>query len=696
MFKLLKVVRIALIVLIFCFFISALAGEQKEKSSSSDLNSQIQQSQYRANPLPIFPETLTTQAIPPPVIRYVPAPTESRIIQLKKGVAIVNPNIQIHPSSTTQSEMTITTHPLNSDIVLVGCNAFYVVIDTIFGSQGWYYTTDGGNNWSGSDTFATHSDTTLWMSDPAVGIDLDGNLFFNALYFTPGGPGADPRFLFVSQSTDNGSNWSELLVPNSTTGEDKNHLVVDVNAGSTFKNYLYTAFTNLRVTPWAILFSRSTDRGASFSSTPVSIGGSILGTTGGLGVNLAVGPNGEVYAAWSANNVWPPSSSTPTKLGFNKSSDGGASWQTAKSIRSVLGLPNFLNKGGNSVRVGTLPSMSVDRSSGPRTGWIYIVYVERNPTTPDVFLVRSTDGGGSWSNPIKVNQDTSGKDQWFPWISVDPITGALFVVYYDSRNFPANDSAQVYISVSVDGGETFEDLLVSDVPFLPAPIPGLATGYSGDYIGISALNGVAWPCWNDNRTGIHQAYTSKVVFIEIGQPKISALPETLDFGQVILGHPETLTVNVRNLGYPDTLEVSNISSDNSAFKSLNTTFSVPGASSQPVKVEITPTLALKDDSTGTLTIANNDTSNSNLAVPLLARLKCDWKPGDVNGDGGVNLTDIIGLVNHVFKGSPAPVPSCKGNVNGVSPLNLTDVIYLVNYVFKGGPLPVKTNVCCKN
>ncbi|HKZ21977.1 MAG TPA: hypothetical protein VJ165_02115 [candidate division Zixibacteria bacterium] len=221
---------------------------------------------------------------------------------------------------------------------------------------------------------------------------------------------------------------------------------------------------------------------------------------------------------------------------------------------------------------------------------------------------------------------------------------------------------------------------------------GTLFAYMGSYIGIAARQGIVWPCWMDNRTGLLQVYTSKVVYDSITvPPKISVWPNPLDFGEVILGIPETLTVKVRNLGYPDTLQVTNISSDNSAFTHSETTFSVSGASSQQVKVIITPSLA---SLAGTLTIANNDTSNSNLAVPLLATLKCDWKPGDFNGDGTVNLTDIIGLVNHVFKGALAPVPSCKGNVNGVSPINLSDVIYLVNRVFKGGPLPVRTNVCC--
>ena len=75
-------------------------------------------------------------------------------------------------------------------------------------------------------------------------------------------------------------------------------------------------------------------------------------------------------------------------------------------------------------------------------------------------------------------------------------------------------------------------------------------------------------------------------------------------------------------------------------------------------------------------------------------LYCTSKAGDFNGSGGINLTDIVALVNHVFKGAAVPVPKCRGDANGVGGINLTDIIYLVNRVFKGGSLPVKSGICC--
>jgi len=62
--------------------------------------------------------------------------------------------------------------------------------------------------------------------------------------------------------------------------------------------------------------------------------------------------------------------------------------------------------------------------------------------------------------------------------------------------------------------------------------------------------------------------------------------------------------------------------------------------------------------------------------------------GDVNKDGNINLSDIIFLVNYVFKGAAAPDPQYLGDVNGDLAVDLGDIIYLVNFIFKGGPPPV--------
>ncbi len=80
------------------------------------------------------------------------------------------------------------------------------------------------------------------------------------------------------------------------------------------------------------------------------------------------------------------------------------------------------------------------------------------------------------------------------------MTGDLCVIFYDDRNV-ASTQSEVYVAYSFDAGTNWEDFKVSDVAFTPSPIPGLAGGYMGDYLGIASRNGKVYPTWCDNRTG---------------------------------------------------------------------------------------------------------------------------------------------------------------------------------------------------
>jgi hypothetical protein len=66
---------------------------------------------------------------------------------------------------------------------------------------------------------------------------------------------------------------------------------------------------------------------------------------------------------------------------------------------------------------------------------------------------------------------------------------------------------------------------------------------------------------------------------------------------------------------------------------------------------------------------------------------CDYLCGDANMDGQANVGDAVFLINHIFKGGPAPEPLEAGDANFDSDINVGDAVYLINYVFKGGPEP---------
>lgn len=61
--------------------------------------------------------------------------------------------------------------------------------------------------------------------------------------------------------------------------------------------------------------------------------------------------------------------------------------------------------------------------------------------------------------------------------------------------------------------------------------------------------------------------------------------------------------------------------------------------------------------------------------------------GDANGDLSINIADAVFLINHIFKGGPAPNPLLAGDANDDTFVNIGDAVYLINRVFKGGPPP---------
>jgi hypothetical protein len=94
-------------------------------------------------------------------------------------------------------------------------------------------------------------------------------------------------------------------------------------------------------------------------------------------------------------------------------------------------------------------------------------------------------------------------------------------------------------------------------------------------------------------------------------------------------------------------------------------------------------------------IAVSDVSEADLEATI-TRLRSTFAPdcclgviaGDVNESGGVTSTDIVWLVNYVFKGGTEPLPcAANGDADCTGHITSADIIYLVHYVFKGGEPP---------
>jgi hypothetical protein len=74
---------------------------------------------------------------------------------------------------------------------------------------------------------------------------------------------------------------------------------------------------------------------------------------------------------------------------------------------------------------------------------------------------------------------------------------------------------------------------------------------------------------------------------------------------------------------------------------------------------------------------------------LIAILVAKPHRGDCNGDGIIDVADVIQLTNYLFLGGSAPDPLELGDVSCDTDVNIADVVYLINYLFLGGIAP-----CC--
>jgi hypothetical protein len=134
-------------------------------------------------------------------------------------------------------------------------------------------------------------------------------------------------------------------------------------------------------------------------------------------------------------------------------------------------------------------------------GTIHVVWgqMRADSTSGDdgeIYWVKSTDEGSTWSSPARVNQDSTTNDQWLPWLSWDDCTNALVVVFFDSRN--DNARAETYVAVNyLDEGLGWIETKVSDMSWSGDSSPTI--GRAGDYIGVAARDGIAYPVWSDDR-----------------------------------------------------------------------------------------------------------------------------------------------------------------------------------------------------
>jgi len=425
------------------------------------------------------------------------------------------PNILIGTNNTPE-EPSIMINPKNTNQVVAGSN-----IDN------YYYSGDGGLTWQEGLLNSTYG---VW-GDPVIDVDTNGDFYFFHLSNPQSGNWIDR--IVCQKSTNGGQTWNNgsYMGLNGTKAQDKHWSAIDRTNNNIYVTW--TQFDNYGTSNPSdssiILFSKSLNGGQSWSAAKRinRVAGDCIDSDNTVeGAVPCVGPNGEIYVSWAG----------PVGLVLNRSSDQGETWMdTNVFVSHIPGGWDFAIPG--IYRANGLPVTCCDLSNGPYRGTIYINWSDQRNglTDTDIWFIKSTDGGLTWSERKRVNDDPPGKQQFFTWMTVDQTNGYLYFVFYDRRNY-SNSLTDVYMAVSKNGGESFENFKISETPFTP-----YSSIFFGDYTNISAHNGMVRPIWTRLDGGTLGIYTAIIDSIFAGKEENPVVSSAL-----------TLDQNYPNPGQTDT------------------------------------------------------------------------------------------------------------------------------------------------
>ena len=382
------------------------------------------------------------------------------------------------------NEPSIAVDPVNPNRMAIGWRQFNS-ISSDFRQAGYGYTNDGGLNW----TFPGVIESGIFRSDPVLESDAEGTFYYNSLTNSP------DYMCKVFRSSTGGSNWDNG-VP--AQGGDKQWMAIDNTDGIGAGN-IYSQWTSYYSVCYPGFFTRSTNGGGSYEDCTIIPNEPYWGT-------MAIGPNGELYMAGTTGIDFLVSRST------NAQNPGSIiSWDLATTVS----LDGYIAYGGGPNPGGLLGQtlIAVDTSGGENNGNIYLLCsVERmsGPDMADVMFARSTNGGNTFSSPIKINDDISTANyQWFGTMSVAP-NGRIDVIWLDTRDHPGTYLSALYYSNSKDGGLTWsvnERLSGYFDPHLGWP----QQNKMGDYFDMISDNQGAFLSWAATFNGEQDVYFSRII-----------------------------------------------------------------------------------------------------------------------------------------------------------------------------------------
>jgi hypothetical protein len=409
----------------------------------------------------------------------------------------VPPNVDVSQRPHNESEETIAVNPTNPDNIVIVSN-----VDHPAAGMFKAVSFDGGTTWARS-LIGDNDNLGDACCDPSLSFDRYGNLFLTYLFNVE-------NTVPVALSTDGGLTFhivATIARPGKTkTPPNKERSLfrfVDqptIVAGAGAVWIVFNAGGPMVATGTAVA-----GLGAVGSFQPVEI---VPGSNNCTYGDVAIGPGGKVMQVCTLTE----SGQGGGKLLVSVDPDGlgpvGFGKRVSVTDTHVGGFDFIPAQPDRSVDAE--PGLAWDRTGGPHSGRAYLVYTIEQPNesdNTDIQVRYSDDNGGSWSAPVRVNDDAGANSQFLPKMSLDPTSGHLAVSWYDARNDlgaggPSdtdrvpNDDAQIFAAFSADGTTFTTNRRVS------AGTSNSQDAHNGidfgDYSGLAFHNGLAHPAWADN------------------------------------------------------------------------------------------------------------------------------------------------------------------------------------------------------
>jgi BNR repeat-like domain len=476
---------------------------------------------------------------------------------LDGGLANVTPSKDAQNRQSNETTVSISTlaSPVTGqvgDIVAEGANDYRMVPHTADTWLGFYLSFDGGTTWFGAPPFPSGFNTMVpgfptdtspagqaspllgldGAGDPVVRFDGAGNLLVGGIAFnrnrdpgerpldtvgfvarylytpdtpatpsTPTSAGSPPHFTYAGTAiVDRGAVGFAVASGFAGNFTDKPWMEVDLNSpsASPCSGNVYYADTNFHGQTGSspVVFSRSADNGVTWSSPRTISTGGPPGASHNQGADIAVAPNGTIYIAFEAF-----SQQGVDTINLVKSTDCGRHW-TQPVVVNTIDSPQAP---GVAFRTPTFAFVATDTSN---SNIVYAAY-QNFIGDYDIYAQRSTNGGGTWSAPVQVNDDPGARHQIFPTIEVS--NGALHVAWYDFRNSvtPDNEALDVYYACTNCNGASWPTF---DTPERVTNVShngncrmfgGGTAAFHGDYNELDAYwngaNHIVHVAWADNR-----------------------------------------------------------------------------------------------------------------------------------------------------------------------------------------------------